>query len=307
MHKVRLLLLILTCTPACQDSPYGQESADSRGFRVVSLHPTATEIIAGIGAAQDLVAATGSSGLSEFARRATHDTPQLAAGPVSVEGLVALRATHVFGTESSLEEQPTLQHSLQQLGIESHFLDPGSLAELWFVIEQCGRVLNRVDAAQVWTSGLQDQVARLETLDTPSGEAVRVFFYDCCDPPFTAGGRVPLNELLAPLGARNIFDDLDQDWSPVSWEAVIARDPELIIVHEYEFKGQKAASAKIEHLQSMGFAQEITAIRNGSFAVIPLALVLEGPRTLEAIARLQEPLKKARSLRQSAKAEGEAR
>ena len=52
-----------------------------------------------------------------------------------------------------------------------------------------------------------------------------VFWYDSGDPP-QAGARCGApNEILRRLGARNIFADTPGSWAPVSWEAVIARNP----------------------------------------------------------------------------------
>ena len=111
-----------------------------------------------------------------------------------------------------------------------------------------------------------------------------VFFFDCCEPPFTMGGRAPLTELLPTLGARNVFADLDQDWARVSFEAAMARSPRLIVVHDYS--GEGAPSEKLE-VAARVFPGVPTV-------VLPLGLALEGPRTLDAPAVLGPAIEAAR-------------
>ena len=136
-----------------------------------------------------------------------------------------------------------------------------------------------IDApTEAYISGLKARLPAPEAGDLP------IFVYDCCEPPFTMGGRAPLTELIGRLGARSVFADLDQDWGRVSWEAVMVTEPRLVIVDQYDGEGD--ASAKIEVVrQKLGDVPTV---------VLPLGLALEGPRTLDAIDVLRPAILAAR-------------
>ena len=175
------------------------------------------------------------------------------------------------------------------MGIAVWFVDPDGLDGLWQTMAVLGERLGAQQAAEDWVATSK------RALPAPvSGEPISVFFYDCCDPPFTAGGRAPASELLERMGARNVFADQAQDWLTVSWEAVAEADPDLIIVHDYPWQGQADTDAKLTLLRDNPLAARTRAVQEGHFVRLPLALTLEGPRTLELPAALQPSIEALR-------------
>lgn len=243
------------------------------GRRVVSLHDTTTEIVVGLGRTADLVAITEPRFLSPSAEAAVRDVPRLPSGPVSEEAILALHPTRVLGTDVVTEQQPELADLPGAL-----WIDPAGLDGLWTAILAVGIALDAPPQAYV---------ARLQArLPAPVEGDLPVFLYDCCDPPFTMGGRAPLGEVLGRLGARNIFADLDADWAHVGWEAVAARRPALVVVSDYTWKGQADTEAKVAEIRAhLGDIATVT---------LPLALALEGPRIVEAADRLRPAIEDVR-------------
>ena len=240
------------------------------GPRIVSLHDTTTEIVVGLGRANTLVAILEPAFLSSDALAATMNVPRLGA-PVAAEALTALHPTAVLGTEDVPQHQPELTNFPG-----STWIDPTGLDGLWASIARVGTAIDAPTEAYI--SGLKARLPAPEAGDLP------IFVYDCCEPPFTMGGRAPLTELIGRLGARSVFADLDQDWGRVSWEAVMVTEPRLVIVDQYDGEGD--ASAKIEVVrQKLGDVPTV---------VLPLGLALEGPRTLDAIDVLRPAILAAR-------------
>jgi hypothetical protein len=50
------------------------------------------------------------------------------------------------------------------------------------------------------------------------------------DPPYTAGPGSFTHDLIVRAGGRNCFEDLGCPWGPVDWEAVLARNPEYLLI-----------------------------------------------------------------------------
>lgn len=246
------LISLLACTPA----------APPEGPRIVSLHDTTTEIVVGLGRAGDLVAVMEPEFLSAEASAAVATVARLGA-PVSGEVLRALHPTVVLGTEDVREHQPELSRLPNAL-----WIDPAGLDGLWASVRAVGEAIGTPPDA--YLAALQARVP------APLPGELPVFTYDCCDPPFTMGGRAPLTELIDRLGGRNVFADLDQDWTRVSWEAAIARSPRLVVVDDYDGEGD--AAGKIAAVQAK--------LPGVPTVVLPLGLALEGPRTLDAVAVL---------------------
>ncbi len=242
------------------------------GRRIVSLHDTTTEIVVGLGRADELVAVMEPEFLSPEALVAVEGLPRLPA-PVSAEALAALQPTVVLGTEDVPAHQPELANWPNSL-----WIDPAGLDGLWTAIREVGAAIDA--PTEPYLATLQ---ARLPA-EAPAGEPVPVFVYDCCEPPFTMGGRAPLTEILARIGGRNVFGDLDQDWAHVSWESVLAAHPALVVVDDYAAEG--GAEAKLATV-----AERLGPVPT---VVLPLALALEGPRTLEAPAVLAPALARVR-------------
>jgi ABC-type Fe3+-hydroxamate transport system substrate-binding protein len=59
-----------------------------------------------------------------------------------------------------------------------------------------------------------------------------VAFLVGADPLWVAGSETFIGELLEIAGARNVFGDLGRPYGAVSPEAVLARDPEILLAVE---------------------------------------------------------------------------
>lgn len=264
----------------------------SPDLRVVSLHDTTTEIVVGMGATDLLCAVVRPTHLTETALAAIEGLPQLPSGSLSIESLLGLKPDRILGTDVIAERLPELAEKISQEA-QVLLIDPQGIEGLLADIRHIGAALDRVEEAESYVDTLRSQWPRAPADSDP----VRVFLYDCCDPPFTAGGRGPINDVLRSIGATNVFDDLDQDWCRVSWESVIERAPEVIVVHDYAMSGQRDLSAKRTFLFDQPFLSSVPAILEDRVIGMPLSLSLEGPRVLEALDWLRPAISKAREQR----------
>ncbi|MFP4208171.1 MAG: helical backbone metal receptor [Wenzhouxiangella sp.] len=76
----------------------------------------------------------------------------------------------------------------------------------------------------------KDYRSALSARPIPPGPATRTVFYQVSKRPlYTLGGRHILTELLPRCRARNLFADLDVEAAAVDYEAVLARQPQVIL------------------------------------------------------------------------------
>ncbi|NUT99521.1 MAG: ABC transporter substrate-binding protein, partial [Saccharothrix sp.] len=117
----------------------------------------------------------------------------------------------------------------------------------------------------------------------------KVFLYDSgLDQPFTAGKNAAPQDVIGKSGGDNVFGDLDDSWTTVGWEAVVARAPDVILINDYADGDAVTPDQKRAFLESYAPLREVPAIKDKRFFVLPYAALVESPRNpaaIEAFAR----------------------
>jgi iron complex transport system substrate-binding protein len=241
---------------------------------VVSLHDVTTEIVVELGAIDHLVGIGEPVDPSGATARAVLGVERVG----GAESIFSVRPEVVLGLGVVAERDPDLVNRLELAGVDVYLPDPETLDDV--------SVLTRSIAARLLAEPAGEKlVARLETAAARSESApsrrVRVFVYDCCDPPFTAGKKTVMNDLIARAGGQNVFHDLNADWTHVSWEEAVARRPELVVIHAYQHEGQGDVADKRKALA------KIPSLSRLPTAVMPLGCSLGGLRSVEGLERLR--------------------
>ena len=98
---------------------------------------------------------------------------------------------------------------------------------------------------------------------------------------FTCSGSNFESLLIGLAGGHNIFDDLtDQQWVTVSYEEVLARDPDVILIHDYD---SPSLEEKIAEIKSNPTLSQLTCVQEERLASITLESVLPGNRMAYAV------------------------
>ncbi|MFD7624768.1 ABC transporter substrate-binding protein [Streptomyces sp. NPDC059851] len=115
-----------------------------------------------------------------------------------------------------------------------------------------------------------------------------VFVYDSGeDSAFTSGGHGIGNEIVSLAGGTNTFADLKDTFGDVSWEKVIERKPEVVLIYDY---GGTTVEAKKQRLLNDPALAEVPAVKNRRFAVLPLSSAVLGVRVADAVEALGRQL-----------------
>jgi iron complex transport system substrate-binding protein len=246
--------------------------------RVVSLHDVTTEIVVALGATGQLVGVGGPVQVPDSVRLAVAAIPKVG----DLESIVALKPTVVLGMAVVAQRSPELVRFLRDRGIEVWLGHPTTLDNVVDLVRDVGARVGGAPAAASLEAGLR---TRMSAITPASRPPARVFVYDCCDPAFTAGGNAVLTDLIRRAGGRNIFADLATDWTKVSWEQVIARRPQLIVIHDYQFEGQGGVAEKRRRLAAIRVLADVPV------TVMPLGLSLGGLRSIDGLEHLVKALR----------------
>jgi len=108
-------------------------------------------------------------------------------------------------------------------------LDPQTVDDVLANIELVGKATGHTDEATTLTSGLQ---ARIDTITNKVANIVnkpKVYAEISDSPLMSVGPGSYMGNLITLAGGTNIFDDAAMPWPMISSEAVIAKNPNVIL------------------------------------------------------------------------------
>jgi len=287
MHWIVVLSLVAGSTLGCSS---GGVASAGPGLRVVSLHDVMTELLVAMDAADRLVGVDEPVDVSAEVTAALTRVPRVG----DLESILAVRPALVIGLHITAAKDPELVARLRQAGIEVYLADPRTLDDVLSMIRAVGARIGAAAAGDQLASRLQSAATAIAPAPWSSGQPMgtseqtaptRVFVYDCCDPPFTAGGSSVLGDLIARAGGVNVFADVAEAWTHVSWEQVVERRPELVVINAYAFAGQGDAADKQRAVRA------ISALATLPTVVIPLRDSLGGIHSVEGLALLRAAIR----------------
>ncbi len=211
----------------------------------------------------------------------------------TLEELVALRPDFLFaGWNYGLQVGTNLTPSyLAKFGIKTLVLtescawvQPGtasvSINDTYQDLRNLGEIFGVQSRAQQVIASMQAQVAavRAKVADL---KPVKVFDYDSGEAaPFTGPGLAMPTALISLAGGTNIFASLKQSWTSVSWEQVVAAQPQCIIINNY---GTPTVAQKEKFLETFAASKNLPAVKNRCFLPLSYDEVTPSPRNAEAV------------------------
>ena len=196
--------------------------------RVASLAPALTELMLELDAGALLVAAVDGG----------PRPPPLAALPslgrydqLQLETLIDLQPDLVLAWSDSLS--PAQRRQLQQLGLPLFEVAPRDLEQLAEVFVRLGARVGRAEQGRQLAARFRQGIARLRAANHRE-PPLPVFYQVWAQPLYTLGGRQIVSAALPVCGAQNLFADLDLPAPQVSIEAVLQRDPAVILLSSAE-------------------------------------------------------------------------
>ncbi|MEM1197466.1 MAG: ABC transporter substrate-binding protein [Pseudomonadota bacterium] len=216
-------------------------------MRVVSLLPSATDIVVALGAADDLVGVSHScSGEWDHLPKLTSTWIDTSASAAAIDEQVTSASRPLYQLDiAALERlQPDViisqslcdvcavpsgdvDAAVRQLSSQPVVLDlaPDRLGDLPQCFELVGRAIGRPEAARRLVARWHTELSRHHQRFADS--ELRVAFLDWLDPPFAAGHWIP--DMLEWLGVTCALAQPGEASFRVTWEQIDASQPDLVI------------------------------------------------------------------------------
>jgi iron complex transport system substrate-binding protein len=272
--------------PVTLDTPTGKVEIAQRPTRVVSLSPTATEMLFAINAGDQVVAVDDNSNYPPDA-----PTTKLSGYQPNVEAIAGYRPDLVvFSTDAG-----DLAASLRKLAIPAVGLPAATrLDDSYAQIQQLGKATGHTAEAESLVTGMRSEIQ--QTIAAAKLERPLTYYHELDKNLFSTTSKTFIGQLYAQLGLRNIADKADKEGSgypQLSPEYVVKADPDLIFLADTKCCAQSprtvAARAGWEQVRAVkdgavvGLDDDV-ASRWGPRVVDFLRIIAAKLKALEAVA-----------------------
>lgn len=259
----------------------------------------AQDQVAGVVGLEDareaMTSAYGSAALTDLTE-ATPDYP-------SMENVVAQRPDVMLAgwNYGYAEEQHLTPDLLREHGIAGYVLSEScrqadgrrGIMPPWEALRadltNLGAITGRTDAAEAVTADLDRRLAALEEAPRAQ-EPPTVFLFDSGTKQiFTSGSFGAPQAIIEAAGARNATADVTDTWTEVSWEQLVASEPDFFAFVDYD--GQSLAD-KIAVLEANPATRDLPAVREGRYLNLPIPAWTSSPLNIDAAEALRVALEK---------------
>lgn len=287
-------------------------------MRIVTLLPSATEIVCELGLADQLVGVTHECDYPAFVRELPKVTRTLIPHDASsheIDGLVRER----LKTERALYalDFPTLEQLKPDLIVtqalcdvcavaESEVmaaacrlpgqptvvnLEPTCLAEVYECLQLVGSAAGIEDRASASIAKLRARVERIESRSRSVSVRPRVILLEWIDPPFCSGHWSP--ELVRIAGGVELVGREGQPSRTTSWQEIVEANPEFMVIACCGFDSERTRR-DLPILASYPGFDQLACVRSGNVYVVDGNAYFSrpGPRlvdSLEILANILHP------------------
>lgn len=247
--------------------------------RVVALSPQLVELCFAAGAGPRLVGSVRGADQPAAARALPRVGDAFA---LNLEALAMLRPDLILAWRWGTPQRQV--EALRRLGVPVYWSDTRTLEDIAETVLRIGTLAATQAPARAWAQAYAQRLQALSRQPHP-GAPVRVFYQTWQEPLMTIGGSQLIDQAIRLCGGVNVFAGLRAPAPQVSREAVLARDPQLIV----------AATRQADALRPWLAFPQVSAVRHHRLVLLdPDTLPRMGSRVLDGVQQLCEAIERTR-------------
>ncbi len=221
--------------------------------------------------------------------------PQLEIGEnhsVSKEGFMATGADFVSGWDSSISAETTgapdelIKNDITPFMAKSYAPD-AKLETVYEDFELLGKIFGVENKAKEIIDKMKSDIKVVtdKVGDIKDEDRVKMMVYDSGEKDAMVVGSGLANDLINHAGGNNVFGkDAKKPYINVSWESIVAQNPEVILVTD--FMAGEPVQDKINFLKSHPALKNVDAIKNNKIYVVGLADLSPGVRNAKLVEKM---------------------
>jgi iron complex transport system substrate-binding protein len=249
----------------------GRSAGAEKEPRIVSLSPHITELLFAAGAGGRVVGVDDQS-----------DYPPAVAGiarvgepaALDVEALLKLKPTLVVLWASGTP--PSRKAELERLNLKLYVTEQRRLDDIGATLLEFGRLAGTEPTAAAAAARYRSELAQLRS-QYAARPRLKVFFQVWDRPLYTLSGEHVVTEVLSMCGGDNVFADLTTLAPAIDKEAVLAREPDVILIGATGAEGARQTA-------DWGAFGDLSAVRlHHVYTVDPSLIGRMSPRILQGV------------------------
>lgn len=261
----------------------GELTLDAQPVRIVSLSPSATEMLYAIGAGNQVVAVDE---YSNYPQEAVALGTTLSGYEPNIESISTFEPDLVIASY----DPGGLVDQLMLLGIPVYIGDAAtSFDDVYEQIEQLGVLTGHAAEAVQLSSQLQFDIQTVAiSIDVPRSLS---YYYELDNTYYSVTSNTFIGQMFALFGMRNIADSAEagNDYPQLSAEAIVSSDPDLIFLAD-----TKCCNESISTVSSRAGWSDMQAVVNGNVIELDDDIASRwGPRILELVKTILAAISKA--------------
>jgi len=251
--------------------------------RIVSLSASNTELVYALGLEGKLV---GVDDYSDYPLEAKAKEKIGSFSKPNLEKIVSLAPDLVLATNIHVK---TVLPELENRGLRVIVFQPAKMNAVPANLRLLGKVGGAADKGEGAAARMEQRIAQV-VAKTKGAPRTRVFF-ELSPDLISVGGDTFLDDMIAKAGGENIARDVQGAWPKLSPEAVVLKDPEVIILSDH---GSESGAVTAEIVRGRPGWAAVAAVKTGRIVLLPDQNLTNrpGPRAvegLEFIARTLHP------------------
>ncbi len=268
LSSILFSAVLFSCTKKAPESVQKNNAS-----RIVSLTPAGSEILCAIGAFDQMVARTDFCDYPEQVK-SLPSTGGFDGKTLSIETILSYNPDFVYAAKGMHDQFLPL---LQQQNITCYLSTADSVQGVLSEIIEIGRITGHSDSAEKLIAAIKKDLS--EVKKTYSGTQAATVYWEIWNPPFmSVGGPSFINDLLDYANCKNIFAQVNEAYPVVSEEAILAANPDVIIVPDYNPDNLQAVKNRPNW-------QNLSAVKNDRIYALNADLISRpGPRIAQSAA-----------------------
>jgi iron complex transport system substrate-binding protein len=263
----------------------GNITLDKRPEKIVSLSPSATEMLFAIGAGPQVTATDGNSNYPPEAPKS-----ELSGFQPNAEAIAAKSPDLVVianDTNKVVDQLTTLKIPVY-LAASAVTLD-----DTYKQLNDLGALTGHPAEAADTVQRMKDDIAKL-VKDVPQRATKLTYYYELDPTLYSVTSKTFIGALFALAGLENVADPADVDgkkggYPQLSAEALVKSDPDLIFLAD-----TKCCQQSLETVRARTGWADITAVKNGNVIALDDDIASRwGPRVVDLVKAITDAVAKA--------------
>lgn len=223
--------------PVTVNADNGEVIVESQPMAIVSLSPTATEMVYAIGAGAQVVAVEE---YSNYPAEAASKLTKLSGFDPNIEAIAAYKPDLVLISN----DMSSVQKQLNALGITVWMGQAAAtLDDVYAQIAELGQLTGHVKSSDKLVDSMKSEIK--SALPSPSAETTaRTYYYELDNTYYSITSNTFIGSLMSNFGLSSIADGVEagNDYPQLNAESIISKNPDFIFLADTKCCAQTAAT-----------------------------------------------------------------